>query len=562
MTSIAKVDDLRIRFSSDDGDIDAVRGVSFEINEGEILAVVGESGSGKSVSSKALLKMLPESSITDGVVLLKSSASGELANVQTYNYSQLQKARGVDAAIVFQEPSTALNPVYKVGWQIAEGIRAHLPTGQKLSDKEANERAVEILRKVGIPEPEVRVNYYPHQFSGGQKQRIVIAQALILGAKLIIADEPTTALDVTVQAEILKLLKDIRQEFNTAILLITHNMGVVADMADRAVVMNKGQIVETADVFELFSNPKEEYTQMLLAAVPKIQESTRRSNTRKSPLTTDEVVISVKDLTVKYPGGFGNPPFKAVNNISFDIWKGEVLGLVGESGSGKSTTGRALIDLVKSTGKIEFYGEDVRKYSKEQAKTAARKIGYIFQDPYSSFNPLLTIGEAIAEPLLIAGAGDPSGFGVKNYKEALPRVERLLDLVQLPKEFSKRFPFELSGGQRQRVGFARALALRPDIIIADEPTSALDVSVQAEVLKLFLDLQDRLQFSCLFISHDLAVIDMVSDRIAVMQKGKLVEIGTGEQILTNPQEDYTKQLLASLPIPDPAAQRAKRHGIR
>ncbi|MDR1861550.1 MAG: ABC transporter ATP-binding protein [Candidatus Ancillula sp.] len=557
MTDVVRLDNLRVRFSTDNGDVDAVKNVSLNVREREILAIVGESGSGKSVSTKTILQMLPDYAIEDGAVLLKSSETGKLRDVTSLGYRELREIRGQDASMVFQEPSNALNPVYRVGWQIAEGIRAHLPKGEKLSKAQAKEKAIEIMRTVGIPDPEVRVNYYPHQFSGGQKQRIVIAQALVLGAKLIIADEPTTALDVTVQAEILELLKSIRDEFGTSILLITHNMGVVADMADRVVVMSEGAVVEENDVFKLFAVAENEYTRALLAAVPRIDAATRRVNTRKNPLTSQNEVICVKGLTVEYPAGFGVQSFKAVDNISFSIRKGEVLGLVGESGSGKSTTGRALINLVKSKGDISLFGQDVRKLNKKQMTEVMRKVGYIFQDPASSFNPLQTIGEAIAEPLLIAGKGDPSGFGVSRYEEALPRVERLLGLVHLPAEFCTRFPHELSGGQRQRVGFARALALQPEIIIADEPTSALDVSVQAEVLKLFLELQDRLQFSCLFITHDLAVVDMVSDTIAVMQKGKIVEMGTGEQILTNPGQDYTKQLLKSLPLPDPQLQRAK-----
>lgn len=563
---VARIEHLKVRFSTDNGDFDAVKDTSLSIGEGEILALVGESGSGKSVTSKTLLQMLPDSSIQDGTVLLKSSENG-LQDVRSLSYDELREIRGTNAAMVFQEPATALNPVYKIGWQIAEGIRAHanLYEGKKLSKEEARKRAIDILGKVGIPDPEIRVDYYPHQFSGGQKQRIVIAQALVLGAKLIIADEPTTALDVTVQAEILELLKSIRDEFNTSILLITHNMGVVADMADRVIVMNHGRIVESADVFELFEAPKDDYTKKLLAAVPKIDAKTRRSNTRKVPLCVDpavdaspeDVIIEAENISVIYPAQGGNDEFVAVNNVSFEIRKGEVMGLVGESGSGKSTIGRSIMGLSPFIGNLKVYGKVLSELSSKERRALRQRIGYVFQDPYGSFNPLLTLGEAIAEPMIVAGANHPSGFGVKNLKDAMPRVEELLEMVKLPKEFASRFPHELSGGQRQRVGLARALALQPEFIIADEPTSALDVSVQAEVLKLFLDLQDELQFSCLFISHDLAVIDMVSDYISVLYHGKIVEKGTGEQILTNPQNDYTKKLLSSLPIPDPKIQRAR-----
>lgn len=561
---VAKIDHLKVRFSTDGGDFDAVKDASLVIKEGEIVALVGESGSGKSVTSKALLQMLPDSSIEDGVVLLKTGEDG-LQDVHNLSSEALRQIRGTAAAMIFQEPATALNPVYKIGWQIAEGIRAHsgLYEGQTLSKKEARQRAIDILRKVGIPDPEIRVDYYPHQFSGGQKQRIVIAQALVMGAKLIIADEPTTALDVTVQAEILELLKQIRQEFNTAILLITHNMGVVADMADWVIVMNQGQIVESADVFSLFENPQDAYTKKLLSAVPHIAAETRRSHTRKIPLVVDpdedatpeDIVVQAENLQVIYKGQGGNPDFKAVDDVSFEIRKGEMMGLVGESGSGKSTIGRAIMGLSPFQGTLKVYGKVLSELSTKERRELRQRIGYVFQDPYGSFNPLLTLSEAIAEPMIVAGAKHPSGFGVKNLKEAMPRVYALLEMVQLPKEFAHRFPHELSGGQRQRVGLARALALQPEFIIADEPTSALDVSVQAEVLKLFLKLQDELQFSCLFISHDLAVIDMISDYITVLYHGKIVEKGTGEQILTDPHDSYTKRLIASLPIPDPVLQR-------
>lgn len=514
---VAQIAGLHVRFSTDHGDFDAVKNVGLSLGAGEIVALVGESGSGKSVTSKAILRMLPDSAIETGTVLLKTDKDG-LEEVHTLNPQALRDLRGRSAAMVFQEPATALNPVYKIGWQIAEGIRAHheLYEGRKISATEARTRAIDILRKVGIPSPESRVDDYPHQFSGGQKQRIVIAQALALGAKLIIADEPTTALDVTVQAEILALLKSIRDEFQTAILLITHNMGVVADMADRVVVMNQGEVVESADVFELFAHPKDAYTRKLLAAVPKIDPQTRRANTRKAPIAKDaDVIIQANHLSVIYPGQGAKPAFKAVDEVDFEIRKGEVMGLVGESGSGKSTIGRAIMGLTPFNGELKVYGKTLSALSGKEGRSIRQRIGYVFQDPFASFNPLLTLGEAIAEPMLVAGDKHPSGFGVKHLKDAMPRVETLLEMVQLPKHFATRFPHELSGGQRQRVGIARALALQPEFIIADEPTSALDVSVQKEVLKLFLDLQDHLQFSCLFISHDLAVIDMVSDTIAV-----------------------------------------------
>ncbi|HSP76050.1 MAG TPA: ABC transporter ATP-binding protein, partial [Cryobacterium sp.] len=458
--------------------------------------------------------------------------------------------------MVFQEPSTALNPVFTVGWQIMEGIRAH---GQ-FSRKEARTKAIEILGRVGIPEPETRVDYYPHQFSGGQKQRVVIAMALVLDPGLIVADEPTTALDVTVQAEILDLLRRCRDEFGTAIVLITHNMGVVADLADRVAVMYQGKVVEEADAQTLFSSPQNDYTKKLLAAVPHVGQgvvhAAARARDRADDWQQQAPVVVADQLRIEYPGRLGRAGFTAVDGVSFLIRPGEVLGLVGESGSGKTTIGRAIAGLTRVTGgSLTVMGHEMNGFKERAFKKFRSDIGFVFQDPASSFNPLLTIADCVAEPLVVHGRA-------KNAAAARPRVDELLEAVQLPRAYGDRYPHELSGGQRQRASLARALALEPPLLIADEPTSALDVSVQARVLELFAELQREFGFAALFISHDLAVVDLVADRIAVLYRGKLVEEGTSAEVLGAPKDPYTQRLLASLPVPDPAEQALRREGLR
>ena len=541
MSTVVEIKNLEVTFATDNGDVMAVDGVSLTVNRGEVLAIVGESGSGKSVTAKTIIGLLPETAVTRGVVLLNGQ------NVIGLKGEALRATRGLDAAMVFQEPATALNPVYTVGWQIAEGLRAH----GKLSRREAAAKAIEYLAKVGIPEPEKRVNYYPHQLSGGQKQRVVIAMALSLDPELIIADEPTTALDVTVQAEILELLRRCRDEFGTAIILITHNMGVVADLADRVVVMLDGRVVEEASATDLFSAPKHPYTQRLLAAVPRI-DSTRV----RSPLVIAPPVVEARDLVIEYPARFGRSTFRAVDRVSFSIMPGEILGLVGESGSGKTTIGRAIGGLTKvSYGSLRVLGHEMLGVKERTFKPVRSQIGFVFQDPASSFNPLLTIAECVAEPLIVHGRA-------RDATSARPRVNELLEAVQLPRTFGDRFPHELSGGQRQRASLARALALEPALLVADEPTSALDVSVQARVLELFVELQKELGFAALFISHDLAVVDMLADRIVVLYQGQVVEEGSGAEVLGAPKHPYTQRLLASLPVPDPAAQAIRRDQLR
>ncbi len=541
MNNVVEIRNLGVRFATDAGDVVAVDGVSLAVEPGQVLAIVGESGSGKSVTSKTILGMLPETATVSGAVLLNGT------DVTTLSGAQLRSVRGTDGAMVFQEPSTALNPVYPVGWQIAEGLRAH----GTLSRKEARQQAIDILRRVGIPDPETRVDYYPHQFSGGQKQRVVIAMALVLSPEVIIADEPTTALDVTVQAEILDLLRRARDEFGTAILLITHNMGVVADLADRVAVMYQGTVVEQADVRTLFAHPQHPYTQRLLAAVPRLGVDLRPP---APPPAADPVAVA-RDLEVRFPGRLGRPGFTAVDGVSFSLAPGEVLGLVGESGSGKTTIGRAIAGLTRVTGgSLRVLGHEMNGVRERAFRPVRSEIGFVFQDPASSFNPLLSIAECVAEPLVVHGRAADA-------RAARPRVDELLEAVRLPRSFGDRFPHELSGGERQRASLARSLALNPSLLIADEPTSALDVSVQATVLDLFRELQQQLGFAALFISHDLAVVDDLSDRIAVLHHGRLVEVGPSAEVLRSPQDPYTQRLLASLPVPDPVEQAARRREL-
>lgn len=556
MTKIAEIRDLRVTFATDGDPVEAIKGVSLSAHAGEVLAIVGESGSGKTVTANSLLGLLPETALATGAVIVRSS-SGNETDVVHATSNQLREMRGRDAAMVFQEPSTALNPVYTVGWQIAEGLRAH----GKVSKKEARERAIDVMRLVGIPNPEERVDHYPHQFSGGQKQRIVIAMALVLNAGLIIADEPTTALDVTVQAEILELLRTARDKFGVTVVLITHNMGVVADLADRVVVMFRGDIVEEAPVRELFAHPREEYTRELLAAVPHVGQG----KSARVPLEVDDRVdpasdteapegslIVARSAEIGYPGRFGRGGVVAVKGVDFHVAPGEVVGLVGESGSGKTTIGRATVGLTAVMGgSLTVLGQEMRGVKPRTLAPLRPQVGFVFQDPATSFNPLLTIAECIAEPLIVHRH-------FSNLAKARRRVDELLDAVRLPQNFGDRYPHELSGGQRQRASLARALALQPQLLIADEPTSALDVSVQARVLELFVQLQAELGFASLFISHDLAVIDAVSDRIIVLQQGRIKEQGTTTQVLKAPRDPYTQELLTALPVPDPVAQAERR----
>ena len=556
-TNLAEIKDLSVSFITDAGSIKAVDGVSFTIPRGTVVGVVGESGSGKSVTARSIIKLLPETATTSGAVMLsKRDGTGEL-DVLSLSGEDLQRMRGSEAAMVFQEPNSVLNPVYTIGWQIEEGLRAH---GMK-DKKQLRAKAIDILKKVGIPDAETRVDYYPHQFSGGQKQRIVIAMALVLNPGLILADEPTTALDVTVQAEILDLLRLAKDEFDASVLIITHNMGVIADLADQVVVMYRGHVVEQGDVEQVFYHPNHDYTKRLLASVPRIgqqlvvRDLDGRVIEREDDWRDQPIAVEAKGLTITYPGHLMQPDFVAVDGIDFTIRRSEVLGLVGESGSGKSTTGRAIAGLQKvSGGSLKVLGVEMNGVKERDFKPKRADIGFVFQDPGSSFNPLMTIAQNVAEPLIVHGK-------YRDVAEAREYVGDLLEMVQLPRVYMNRFPHELSGGQRQRASLARALALKPSLLIADEPTSALDVSVQAKVLELFKTLQAEIGFACLFITHDLAVVDMLADRIMVMHKGRIVEHGDADDVIQNPQDPYTRKLLASLPVPDPREQRAHREQL-
>ena len=513
--------------------------MNFDVQAGKVLAIVGESGSGKSTTAMGLMDLLASNARIEGSVKVKGQ---EMVGAKK---TLLRRARGRDVAYIFQEPMTALNPVYTIGFQIVETLRTHFDMGPQ----EAKVRAIELITMVEIPNPEASFDKYPHQLSGGQRQRAMIAQSLACDPGLLVADEPTTALDVTVQAEILDLIRNLRDRLNSAILLITHDMGVVADLADDILVMKDGNTVEYGTADQIFNRPQHPYTQELLAAVPKLGSVAVR--TLAPDLVGLPAVLSLKNVSIEYPKSGRIPAFRAVTDFSLDIFPGEIVGLVGESGSGKTTVGRAAIGLLPAVeGTIEVVGRDITKPTPQELREIRRHTGIVFQDPASSLNPRLPIGESIGEPLFLSG--DAKGAELDR------RVEDLLDSVELPRSYRNRYPHELSGGQRQRVGIARALALTPDLLIADEPTSALDVSVQARFLDLLQELQNKLKFACLFISHDLAVVDILSHRIAVMQNGRLVEVGPRDQILKSPREEYTKRLISAVPVPNPAEQRARR----
>lgn len=537
---VLAVRDLRVVFTTENGKVEALNGVSFEVGKAEILAVVGESGSGKSVAARAALGLLPSSAAVSGSI--------ELLGIDTLNQSAqgLQKIRGKKASMIFQEPASALDPVYRVGDQLVEALMAH----GDFNRKQAAARGVELLELVEIPNPAERMRSYPHQLSGGQQQRVMIAMAIALNPPLIVADEPTTALDVTVQAAIMALLRSLRDRLGISIMLISHNMGVVADLADRVVVMNKGTIVEQGPVDRIFNAPAEEYTRVLLSSVPRLDTAPRAREAKESQ-PAGEPALRLTDVTVTYPGGFRRAPVQAVKNVTLEIAPGEILGLVGESGSGKSTLTKTVLGLVKpSSGTVRTLGVDPATTRGPESVRLRRNLGMVFQDPRSSLNPRMTLGEGIAEPLAI------HRIGTKD--ERHKRVLELLDAVQLPENFAQRFPHELSGGQRQRASLARALSLKPELVLADEPTSALDVSVQAAVLELFLQLQRELNFACLFITHDLAVVGSIAHRLAVMRQGSIVEAGQSADVLSAPNNEYTRDLINAVPIPDPGAQALKR----
>jgi len=568
---VLAVHNLNIAFQEERRPVPAVKHLSFSLKRGETLAIVGESGSGKSVTALSLMRLLEQSSTTiecDSMLLRRRSQ--KVVSLMEMSQSQMQSVRGADMAMIFQEPMTSLNPVFPVGEQIAESIRLH----QGLNREEALAEAKRMLEQVRIPEAQTILSRYPHQLSGGMRQRVMIAMALSCRPAVLIADEPTTALDVTIQAQILQLIKVLQQDMDMGVIFITHDMGVVADIADRVLVMYQGEAVETGSVEQIFHAPQHPYTKALLAAVPRLGAMNGSDLPRRFPLISmndpqhqeaeteqdtvvaGEPILQVRDLVTRFPlrGGILNRVKRevhAVENVSFDLWPGETLALVGESGCGKSTTGRALLRLVESQeGSITFNGERIDTLSASQLQPLRRDIQFIFQDPYASLDPRQTVGYSIMEPLRV--------HGLLQGEEAQRRVAWLLERVGLKPEHAWRYPHEFSGGQRQRICIARALALNPKVVIADESVSALDVSIRAQIINLLLDLQRDLGIAFLFISHDMAVVERISHRVAVMYMGQIVEIGPRRAVFENPQHPYTRKLMAAVPVADPA----HRHGQR
>lgn len=563
--SIAKIENLRVEFQTKSGTVVGVEDVSFEINPGETVCVVGESGSGKSVSSLSLMRLIEfgGGDIAGGRLLFDRKDAGEVDLSKT-DQDLMRTIRGNEIGMIFQEPMTALNPVFTVGKQLTEGLRLH----KNMSKAQAEARALDLMRQVRIPEPERRLKQYPHELSGGMRQRVVIAMALACEPRLLIADEPTTALDVTIQAEILALMDRLKRETGTAVMFITHDMAVVAQMADRVVVMFRGNKVEEGTVQEIFENPKHPYTKSLLAAVPKLGEMTGtdlprpmrllgRDGSEVPPITgSDEVLLEVKNLTTRFEvkGGFFRQTVAnvhAVEDVSFTVNKGQTLSLVGESGCGKSTAGRSILRLVEPlSGSVFLDGKNIMALTQPELREARRDMQMVFQDPFASLNPQMQLSDQVSEPL--------RNFGIGSRAEMQKKVENLFDRVELPRSFMQRYPHELSGGQRQRIAIARALALNPKLIVADEAVSALDVSVQAQVLNLMLELQAELGLSFLFISHDMAVVERVSHQVGVMYLGRIVELGPRRAVFENPQHPYTQALMKAVPIADPRKRKSEK----
>ena len=564
---LASLKNLRVEFQTRDGPVLGVEDVSFDIRSGETLCVVGESGSGKSVSSLSLVRLVEfgGGEIASGELLFDRGAGGGVVDVSKADDTLMRTIRGNEIGIIFQEPMTSLNPVFTVGRQLTEGLRVH--TG--MTREQATGHALELLRRVRIPEPERRLKQYPHELSGGMRQRVVIAMALACEPRLLIADEPTTALDVTIQAEILALIDRLKRETGTSVLFITHDMAVVAQMADRVVVMFRGKKVEEGPVRQIFETPRHEYTKSLLAAVPKLGEmrgkpapepmrlmGDQRRDLAASASADGKLLLDVRNLVTRFPvsGGFLRRTVAyvhAVEDVSFQVKAGQTLSLVGESGCGKSSCGRSVLRLVEPvSGEVRLGGRNVLEMDAGELRLARRDMQMVFQDPFASLNPQMKLSDQIAEPLLNYGAGDAS--------ERADRVAELLDRVHLPRSFMSRYPHELSGGQRQRIAIARALSLNPKLIVADEAVSALDVSVQAQVLNLLMELQAELGISMLFISHDMAVVERVSHMVAVMYLGRIVEIGPRSAVFEDPRHEYTKSLLAAVPVADPAQRKSDK----
>ncbi|MDX8045404.1 ABC transporter ATP-binding protein [Gracilibacillus sp. S3-1-1] len=546
MEELLQVNQLSVSFHTTEEDIETVKHISFAVGKGETLGIVGESGSGKSVTAKSIMQLLPDHSTNvDAESILLNGK-----DITSYTEKEMLKVRGQEISMIFQDPMSSFNPTMKIGRQIDEMSMKH----RDIFAHAAKKDTIEMLELVGISKPEERYHQYPHEFSGGMLQRAMIAMALVCRPKLLIADEPTTALDVRIQAQILQLMKDLQEKFEMSIILITHDFGVVAGMCDRVVVMKDGELVEQNDTVSIFQQPAHPYTKKLLNALPRIDQPKIQQDNH---LEEDaEPLVAVRDLQKLFPLKFGGA-VHAVDKINFEIRPGETLGLVGESGSGKSTTGRLILQLQQATdGEVMFQGMGIHQFNKKEMKELRRDVQIIFQDPQASLNPRMKILDIIGQPLDIHKL-------CKTKKERRERVEELLELVGLKKEHANRYPHEFSGGQQQRIGIARALAVKPKFIVCDEPLSALDVSIQAQIVDLLQDLQKKLGLTYLFIAHDLAMVKHICDRVAVMYSGKIIEFAESEELYQHPIHPYTQALLDAVPVPDPIieSQKIREHSI-
>ena len=534
MTNLVEIENLQVKFNTDSGEVNAVNGISFNIKKGETLALVGESGSGKSVTARGIIRLLAENAIISDQTSIKFNGT----NINSYSEKEYQNIRGKNISMIFQEPMSSLNPIYTIENQISEVLKIH----GKFSDKELKEKCLELLKQVQIPEPESRLSQYPHQLSGGQRQRIMIAIAIANNPDLLIADEPTTALDVTVQTEILKLLQSLQQKYQMSILFITHDLTIVRQISDRVCVMYNGKIKETGITKEIFENPKDDYTKHLLSSEPEERDLHYDKNGR-SILSGENLNVTF-NTKVKVSGRNKVLSINAVNNISLDLKEGETLGIVGESGSGKTTLGQTLLRLVDREsntdveGEIKFFEDRIDYLSRKQFKPFRNQMQIVFQDPYASLNPRLSVKQIIEEGLIVA-------LNIKDKNERLNKIENIMKEVGLEPSSMLRFPHEFSGGQRQRIAIARSFVLNPKFVLLDEPTSALDLSIQKQILELLLQLQKNHKTTYIFISHDLRVIRSISHNLIVMKDGSILEQGVAKNILTNPQNDYTKNLIKS-----------------